>query len=118
MATILIVEDEQPVREYLAELVREAGHQPLRAVHGREALEVIAAERPDLVLVDVMLPILGGVELCRRLKADPTTAAIPVVLMSAAVRRLPDRGGADDFVDKPLDPASLEVLLRRWLGSD
>ena len=116
MATILIVEDEQPVREHIAELVREAGHQALRAVHGREALEVIATERPDLVLADVMLPILGGLELCRRLKADPATAAIPVILMSAAVRRLGDRAGADDFVDKPLDSAALEVLLRRWVG--
>ena len=116
MATILIVEDEQPVREYLAELVREAGHQPLRAGHGREALEVVASERPDLVLADVMLPILGGVELCRRLKADPTTASIPVILMSAAVRRLGDRAGAEDFVEKPLDLEALEALLDRWLG--
>ena len=117
MATILIVEDEAPVRELLAELVREGGHQALRAAHGREALEVIAAERPDLVLADVLLPILGGVELCRRLKADPGTAAIPVVLMSSAVRRVSDGAGADAFIGKPLDLAALEALIRRWAGT-
>ena len=114
MATILIVEDEQPVREFIAELVREAGHQPLQAIHGREALEVVGAERPDLVVTDVMLPILGGVELCRRLKADPATASIPVVLMSSAVRRLSDEAGAEAFIDKPLDPTAVEALIERW----
>lgn len=115
MATILIVEDEQPVRDFLAELVREAGHQALQAVHGRGALEVIAAKRPDLVLADVMLPILSGVELCRRLKADPTTASIPVVLMSAAVRRPLDRAGADAYIEKPLETGALEALIRDWV---
>ena len=117
MGTVLIVDDEQPVREFLAELVQEAGHQALQAAHGREALEVIRAERPDLVLADVLLPVLGGVELCRRLKAEPATASIPVVLMSAAVRRVADRAGAEAFIDKPLDLDTIEALIRRWARS-
>jgi two-component system phosphate regulon response regulator PhoB len=116
VATILIVEDEPPVREFLAELVREAGHQPLQAGHGREALEVIGAERPDLVLADVMLPILGGVELCRRLKRDPVTASIPVVLMSSAVRHLADEAGAEAFIEKPLGPEAVAAIIRRWVA--
>jgi CheY-like chemotaxis protein len=116
MATILIVEDEQPVRELLAELVEAAGHQPLQARHGREALEVIAVERPDLVLADVMLPILGGIELCRRLKADVATAAIPVVLMSSARVGESDRAVAEAFLAKPFELETLEAILRHWLG--
>ncbi len=118
MATILIVEDEQPLRELLADLIREAGHQPLQAVHGREALEVIAAERPDLVLADVMLPILGGIALCRRLKADPATMAIPVILMSSGPQRTTKEAGADEFLAKPLDLRTVESLIDRWVGRE
>jgi CheY-like chemotaxis protein len=116
VATILIVDDEQPVREFLAELVREWGHEVLEAAHGREALEVIGAERPDLVLADVMLPILGGVGLCRRLKADPGTASIPVILMSSVRRQPPDGSGADAFIDKPFELEALEAVIRHWVG--
>ena len=116
MGTILIVEDEQPVREFLAELVQEAGHQALQAVHGREALAVARAERPDLVLVDVMLPILGGLELCRRLKVDPDTSSTPVILMSSAARRPPDLAGADGFLSKPFDLTEINAAIGRWLG--
>lgn len=114
MATVLIVEDEAPVRELLAELVQQMGHQALQAAHGREALAVVEAERPDLVLADVMLPILGGLELCRRLKADPATGSIPVILMSSA-RRPPEEVGAAGFLDKPFDPAEIHAVILRWL---
>jgi two-component system phosphate regulon response regulator PhoB len=115
VATILIVDDEGPVREFLAELVQEAGHQALQAVHGREALEVVKAERPDLVLADVMLPILSGIELSRRLKADPDTGSIPVILMSSAVAQPSHQAGADDFIDKPVNLEGIEAMIRRWL---
>jgi CheY-like chemotaxis protein len=118
VATILIVDDERPVREFLAQLAREAGHQVLEAAHGRDALEVVAAERPDLVLADVMLPILGGVELCRRLKADPATASIPVILMSSGGGAPPPGAGADAFIDKPFDQQALEAAIQRWVGPD
>ena len=116
MATVLIVEDEQPVREFLAELVEEAGHRALQAVHGREALEVIGAERPDLVIADVMLPILGGTELCRKLKADERWRAIPIILTSAAAPRAWDGADADAFLEKPINPRAVEQLIRRWLA--
>ena len=114
MATILIVDDEQPVRELLAELVQEAGHVALLATNGQEALEIIAAERPSLAIVDVMMPILGGVELSRRLKADKRWRTIPVVLMSSADRRVSDGAGADAFLAKPFDLPTVEQLLERW----
>lgn len=117
MATILVVDDEQPMREFLVEMFEAAGYQALQAAHGRDALAVVSATPPDLVLSDVMMPIMGGGELCRRLKADPTTAAIPVILMSAAGRRSVNGTGADAFIKKPFDADVLEALLRRWLPS-
>jgi CheY-like chemotaxis protein len=116
-ATILIVDDERPIREMLALALRGAGHRVVEAVHGRQALDLVARERPDLVVSDVMMPLLGGVELCRRLKADPATAAIPVVLMSAAGAHLGRGAGADAVVAKPFDLDALDALVQRLLRS-
>ncbi|MDE3075569.1 MAG: response regulator, partial [Chloroflexota bacterium] len=84
MSAILIADDEQPVREFLALVLADFGHETVLARNGQDALELIEKERPDLVISDVMMPLMGGVELCRRLKAAPDTAAIPVVLMTSA----------------------------------
>lgn len=115
MRTILIVEDEAPLRELLAALVEDSGYRALQAIHGREALALIEQERPELVLSDVMMPVLNGAELCRIVKAQPSTASIPVILMSAAGPAIADGAGADAFVDKPFDLGELEALVRRWL---
>ena len=116
MATILIVEDEEPVRELLGEVLEEAGHRAVLAIHGEEALELAAQEPPDLVLADVMMPVLGGAELCRRLKADARTTGIPVILLSAAGSQVARGTGAEAFLAKPFELGDLEALVRRWLG--
>jgi CheY-like chemotaxis protein len=116
VGTILIVEDERPMRELLAEVLEDAGHRALQAIHGGHALELIAQERPDLVIADVMMPVLGGVALCHRLKADPRTRGIPVVLMSAAGPQVAREAGAEDFLDKPFGLDAVEALARRWLA--
>jgi two-component system, chemotaxis family, chemotaxis protein CheY len=113
--TILIVEDEAPLRELVADLIEDAGYRALQAIHGRQALALIEQERPDVVLSDVMMPVLNGAELCRILKGQPRTAAIPVILMSAAGSAIADGAGADAFVDKPFELSELEALVRRWL---
>ena len=115
MATILIVDDEEPVRDFLAQLLAGAGHRTLQAVHGAEALELVEKERPDLVVSDIMMPVLNGAELCRRLKARADTPVIPVILMSAAGRRSADGTGADAFITKPFDLEEMEALVQRWL---
>ena len=114
MATILIVDDEGPVRHFLAQLLAYAGHRTLQAVHGAEALAVVEKERPDLVVSDIMMPVLNGAELCRRLKAGTVTHAIPVILMSAAGPRAADGTGADAFIAKPFDLEDMEALVGRW----
>jgi CheY-like chemotaxis protein len=117
MATILIVDDEKPVRQFLVAAFEEAGHQVVEASHGRDALGLIAsnAARPDLVISDVMMPLVGGVELCRTLKADPATADIPIVLMSAAYPRTSANAGADAVIGKPFDLDTLDALVHRLL---
>jgi len=115
VATILVVDDERPVREFLAEILQEAGRQVLQAAHGREALAVLQVEQPELIIADIMMPILGGVELCRRVKADPGASAIPVILMSSTVKPPADLGGAEAFVHKPSGLGGIDKLVRRWL---
>jgi CheY-like chemotaxis protein len=115
VATILIVDDEEPVRELVAVLLQDGGYRTLQAIHGAQALELMANEHPDLVIADVMMPVLNGADLCRRLKARPDTRAIPVILMSAAGRRSAHSAGSDAFLGKPFDLAELEALVRRWL---
>ena len=114
MATVLIVEDERPIRELLEALLRAAGYRTTVAVHGAEALARVAEEPPDLVLSDVMMPVLGGVELCRRLKAGPTTRGIPVILMSALRSAASVAAGQDAFLAKPFDIAQVETLVGRY----
>jgi DNA-binding response OmpR family regulator len=115
MATILVVDDEEPIRTLLADIFVERGHRSLLARNGQDALDIIAQERPDLVLADVMMPLINGAELCRRLKADGATQSIPVILMSAAGRDVADGSGADDYLDKPFYLDEVEALVDGWL---
>jgi two-component system alkaline phosphatase synthesis response regulator PhoP len=115
VATILIVDDEEPLRELLAMTLAESGHRTLQASQGRQALERVARDRPDLIISDVMMPVLNGRVLCQRLKEDPATQAIPVILMTSAGRQYASGVGADDCMDKPFDLDEMEALVRHWL---
>lgn len=119
MATILVVDDEKPVREFLVTAFEQEGHAVLEAWHGRQALAIIhdSATPPDLVISDVMMPLVGGVELCSQLRADPSTAHIPIVLMSAAHRQASADAAADAVIGKPFDLDTLEALVQRLLAS-
>ncbi|KQW84055.1 PleD family two-component system response regulator [Brevundimonas sp. Root1279] len=110
-ARILVVDDVEPnVRLLEAKLTLEY-YEVLTATDGATALEIAAAERPDIILLDVMMPGMDGFETCRRLKADPVTRHIPVVLVTALDGREDKiKGldvGADDFVTKPIDDVIL-----------
>jgi DNA-binding response OmpR family regulator len=114
VATILIVEDEEPVRAFLAMLLEDAGHRILLAIHGAQALDLVEEDRPDLVISDVMMPVLNGADLCRRVKGGGETSTIPVILMSAAGEWAAEGTGADAFIAKPFDLDEIEALVRRW----
>src|SRR5205807_2528884 len=108
MPTALIVEDEPEANKLLSMLVRLRGYRTESAFTGGEALEKVDQARPDIVLLDLMLPDINGYEVCRALKARRQTHPIPVVMVTARVaaenRVESYRVGANDFVPKPYTP--------------
>jgi CheY-like chemotaxis protein len=122
MKTILIVDDEFGIVDALRELLTEEGYHVITAANGREGLARLAAERPDLVLLDLMMPILGGRETLRVMRTTPELRDIPVVLMSAAPQRtalLDDETARElsGFLSKPFEIRVLFDLLERLLGA-
>jgi two-component system phosphate regulon response regulator PhoB len=112
--TVLLVDDEPDLRSLLDFNFRAAGFETALAASGEEALRLATQRVPDLVLLDLMLPDLPGTEVCRRLKSDPRTRDVPVIMLTARGDEI-DRivgfeVGADDYVTKPFSPR--EVVLR------
>jgi CheY-like chemotaxis protein len=114
---LLIADDEPAVRALVHATLEGDDYVILEAGDGEEALEVARAEHPTLVLLDIMMPRLDGLEVCRRLKADPETRAIVIVLLTAQAQdRDRDRGleaGADDYFTKPFSPLALLNTVER-----
>jgi CheY-like chemotaxis protein len=119
MAAVLIVDDEFGLAEMAGELLTIAGHQVATAINGRLGLASIQQTRPDIILLDVMMPIMSGIEMLHALKSDEATRTIPVIMMSAAGAELI---GADErslivgFLQKPFTFDDLTAALRRCLG--
>ena len=111
---ILIVEDEPDIVELLVYNLDQAGYKTEAVFNGAEALDRVKIEPPDLVLLDLLLPEVDGLEVCRTLKRDPDTASIPIIMLTAkgeAIDRIVGLElGADDYITKPFSPR--EVLLR------
>lgn len=121
-ARILIVDD-NPMNLKLARIVVTAeGHQADVAAGAEEALSILHERRPDLILMDLEMPVVDGIELTRRLKADPATAAIPVVAVTAAAmhhdRERATEAGCAGFVAKPLDTRAFAATLSPYLPSE
>jgi two-component system phosphate regulon response regulator PhoB len=122
---ILIVEDEQPIREMIAYGLRRAGFEVREAADSRSARSQLADRRPDLLLVDWMLPDMSGLELTRLVKREAATRDLPVIMLTARATE-GDKvagldGGADDYVTKPFSPRELlsriNAVLRRAPGA-
>lgn len=116
---ILVVDDDPTVAEVVARYLLRAGFTVERAADGRAALERVAANRPDLVVLDLMLPEIDGLEVCRRLRADPAAQGVPVVMLTAKGDEQ-DRVtglelGADDYVTKPFSPRELVLRIQSVL---
>ena len=112
---VLLVEDAPFLRYAFGRLLRMHGFDVREANDGQEALDCLAEFRPHLVLTDLMMPVMDGVELIRRIQADPETASIPVVAITAdateQAERLAREAGAIDVITKPIDlPALLDRL--------
>ncbi|HEY8757138.1 MAG TPA: response regulator, partial [Candidatus Limnocylindria bacterium] len=115
MARILIIEDEANNLDVARRIVRGAGHEALTATDGLTGLEIARRERPDAVLVDLLLPKLDGWSVTRAIREEPWAKKIPIIAVSAlamqADRERAREAGCDGFVTKPYAPAELRVLL-------
>lgn len=116
---VLVVEDEGAQREVLQYNLEAEGFAVVMAENGDEAILLIAEEQPDLIVLDWMLPNVSGIEICRRVKADPQTRQIPIIMLSARSEEVDRvRGletGADDYVIKPYSVVELMARLRTQL---
>jgi CheY-like chemotaxis protein len=115
VATILIVDDEQPVVDLLTDMLEDEGHTVVPAFNGRVALEIVARRPPDLVISDVMMPFVDGIQLCRRLREEHDAQRLPIILMSAALPPDLSSCGANAFLGKPFDIDRFEGLIAKYV---
>jgi two-component system, OmpR family, phosphate regulon response regulator PhoB len=121
MAKILLAEDDKQIADMISFKLTNSGHQIVRAQDGEQAVKLVAQERPDLILLDAMMPGLSGFEVLRRLKGDSTVRTIPVIMVTAKGHERDVltglRGGAIDYIVKPFSlkelSARVELALRR-----
>jgi DNA-binding response OmpR family regulator len=114
---ILVVDDDDACRYAKYRILRQAGYEVLEAATGNDALCLLGREEPDLVLLDVRLPDINGLEVCRRIKQNPDTKLIPVLQMSASFCDDKSKvagleGGADGYITEPVEPVLLVATVR------
>jgi twitching motility two-component system response regulator PilH len=119
MSTVLVVEDSATQREMITDLLKGSGLSVTVATDGVEALERIQGKCPDLVVLDIVMPRMNGYEVCRRLKSDPKTQNVPVVMCSSKGEEF-DRywgmkQGADAYIAKPFQPTELVGTVKQLL---
>jgi two-component system, OmpR family, alkaline phosphatase synthesis response regulator PhoP len=121
---ILLVDDDPDFVEAVRVIVESGGYDVRVAYDGQEGLEAVAEEKPDLIVLDVMMPVMNGHAACARLKADPSTASIPIILLTAVADRVTTstythrdmlESEAEDYMPKPVEPAELLTLIKSWL---
>jgi two-component system cell cycle response regulator DivK len=117
---ILVVEDQEDLRGVLRTLLTGSGYAMLEAVDGETGVARAKSDRPDLILMDIQMPVLDGYEATRRIKADPDLAATPVIAVSSFAMKGDEEkaraAGCDHYVTKPYSPMQLLRLIRGYLG--
>jgi two-component system cell cycle response regulator DivK len=116
---ILVVEDQEDNRQILRDLLASADYEMSEAENGQEALDAVAKERPDLILMDIQLPIMDGYEATRRIKGNPAYKDIPIIVVTSYALS-GDEGkardaGCDAYVTKPYSPRQLLAKIREYL---
>lgn len=119
-STILLVDDEESMRRILERRLEMWGYAVVTATNGLEALQAAQTHRPDLILLDIMMPGMNGVEACRRLKGMPETQKVPVIFVTAKASQLTQEdvraAGASGMLGKPYESAELLGMLQQMLG--
>lgn len=113
---ILVIEDHPATAELMSSLLEAGGYEVGLAYNGKRGLEAVRSWKPDLILLDVMMPEMSGIEVCNELKADTATSGIPVVIVSVRAAaedvRAGGKAGADAYMVKPFEPAKLLELVK------
>lgn len=117
--TILVVEDQEDNRQILRDLLANVGYEMLEAENGEEALAALAKRRPDLILMDIQLPVMDGYETTRRIKANPDLKDIPVIVVTSYALSGDESkardAGCDAYVTKPYSPRALLAKIHEFL---
>jgi len=120
MVTILVIDDEADIRGVVGTLLTLAGYQTIDAEYGLSGCAKARSEHPDLILLDLMMPVMDGFEVLRKLKEDPSTQTIPVIILTARIDATSEREclrlGATDYIKKPWGPKELEDRIGMALG--
>jgi len=118
---VLVCDDEPYIIESVSYVVRKTGFEVLTAEDGEESLHVAKTAHPDLIFLDIMMPKLSGYEVCRRLKQDPATRGIYIIMLTARGQQEDEQKalelGADEFMTKPFSPRKMRVKLEEILGA-
>ncbi|MBI1774227.1 MAG: response regulator [Proteobacteria bacterium] len=116
---ILVVEDQEDNRQILRDLLGSVGYEMIEVGDGEAAVKIAATERPDLILMDIQLPIMDGYEATRRIKADPALRAIPIIVVTSYALSGDEEkaraAGCDAYVAKPYSPRQLLAKIREYL---
>ena len=117
--SILVVEDQEDNRQILRDLLSSTDYEMVEAENGQEALDAVARKRPDLILMDIQLPVMDGYEATRRIKANPDWQSIPVIVVTSYAlsgdAEKARAAGCDDYVTKPYSPRQLLAKIREYL---
>ena len=120
MKRVLVVEDTEDNRKIIRDLLTSAGYETIEAVTGEEGVAMAAEHRPDLILMDVQLPVLDGYEATRRIKADPATRHIPIIAVTSYAlvgdEAKTREAGCDGYVAKPFSPRHMLQKVREFIG--
>jgi two-component system cell cycle response regulator DivK len=116
---ILVVEDQEDNRRIIRDLLQSVGYQLIEAADGAAGVRLAKEERPDLILMDIQLPVLDGYEATRRIKADPELRPIPIIVVTSYALSGDDAkaktAGCDAYVAKPFSPRALLATIRKFL---
>lgn len=119
---IVVADDDQDILNLISKRLAKRGYHVLTATNGQQALELVRSRLPDAAILDWMMPVLQGHEVCSRIKEDRLTEEVPVVLLTAKVSDIDiEKGfrfGADDYITKPFDIAELDMTLKRLIGNN